>query len=314
MRDRRCFVQFIHPGGEHRPDSGDVKSWNVGPHRRKFLRCAGRYRDGGRSRQGELAFWGEWEPESYVVARLDGSAPGAPRYMYEPYYVMPRSTAWRQNTDPFVFGDRFVYTGCLQHTSKGATQLRHLVPGSLILFGSCFERSRFVIDTVFVVANHVDHTERTWRHLLDGRVSETYRAVTMEQWYKGDVPEGRSFRLYFGATPEDPVHGMFSFFPCLPDVKGATGFARPAITLPGFVTPHLTQGKKIARDLSADEVRSLWGRVVRQVEREGMCLGTYAALPCAVDDGPEIDDPRCGRRSCRGEPIASRPSCRGSLS
>jgi hypothetical protein len=42
MRERRCFVQFIHPGGEHRPDAGDTKHWNVGDHRRKFLTRPGR--------------------------------------------------------------------------------------------------------------------------------------------------------------------------------------------------------------------------------------------------------------------------------
>jgi hypothetical protein len=30
MRERRCFVQFIHPGGEHRPDGGGLKFWNRG--------------------------------------------------------------------------------------------------------------------------------------------------------------------------------------------------------------------------------------------------------------------------------------------
>src|SRR2546422_5325948 len=33
MRERRCFVQFIHPGGEHWPDQGDLKFWNREQHR-----------------------------------------------------------------------------------------------------------------------------------------------------------------------------------------------------------------------------------------------------------------------------------------
>jgi hypothetical protein len=53
-----------------------------------------------------------------------------------------------QNTDPFVFGDQFHYTGCLQHTKRGATQLRYLDRGSVILFGSCREKRDFVVDTV----------------------------------------------------------------------------------------------------------------------------------------------------------------------
>jgi len=38
---------------------------------------------------------------------------------------------------------------------------------------------------------------------------------------------------------------------------------------PGFVTRHLTQGKKMARDLSLVEMSDLWHQVVRQVEDKG---------------------------------------------
>ena len=58
------------------------------------------------------------------------------------------------------FGERFHYTGCLQHTRLGPTQLRSLAPGSLVLFGSCRGKSRFAVDTVFVVSDHVDHSAR----------------------------------------------------------------------------------------------------------------------------------------------------------
>jgi hypothetical protein len=40
--------------------------------------------------------------------------------------------------------------------------------GSVILFGSCLHKSNFVLDTVFVVADHIDHTKRDYRdHLRD---------------------------------------------------------------------------------------------------------------------------------------------------
>jgi hypothetical protein len=41
---------------------------------------------------------------------------------------------------------------------------------------------------------------------------------------------GRTLRLYYGATPDAPVEGMFSFVPCQ-RAEGATGFARPVIDL-----------------------------------------------------------------------------------
>ena len=40
--EKLCFVQFLHPGGEHRPDDGSLKNWNTGPQKRKFARIAGK--------------------------------------------------------------------------------------------------------------------------------------------------------------------------------------------------------------------------------------------------------------------------------
>jgi hypothetical protein len=115
--------------------------------------------------------------------------------------------------------------------------------------------------------------------MLDGRVSATYRKVTLEPWYRGSPPEGQSHRLYFGATHEDPVGDMFSFFPCRPHEESGRGFARPEVHIPSFITRHLTQGKKLARDLSPATLGHLWEQVVRQVEEQGLSLGTYAELP-----------------------------------
>ena len=64
MCDKLCFVQFIHPGGEHTPDNGLIREWNRNDHKRKFLRQAGNYIADGKVEKGEIVFWGEWEPES----------------------------------------------------------------------------------------------------------------------------------------------------------------------------------------------------------------------------------------------------------
>jgi hypothetical protein len=72
----------------------------------------------------------------------------------EPLLERPTSFRGLQSTDPYVFGDRFLYTGYQQHTNGGAreTQLRRPRRGSVILFGSCRDLARLVVDTVFVVA------------------------------------------------------------------------------------------------------------------------------------------------------------------
>lgn len=145
MDDKLCVVQFLHPGGEHAPDGGPHMPWNTGPHPRKFLISPGDYVVGNelsRTHHAELTFWGEWEPQS-EVAPFGPPYPGAPQYLHRPYYVLPLPSQQVQNTDPFVFGDRFRYTYCLQKTVFGPTQLQRMAHGSVILFGSCIGKSQF---------------------------------------------------------------------------------------------------------------------------------------------------------------------------
>jgi hypothetical protein len=136
-----------------------------------------------------------------------------------------------------------------------------------------------VLDTVFVVAGYVDHGAGDVRSALAAHVPDQYWNMTLDTWYSGSIPEGRTFRLYFGATPDEPLGEMFSFFPALPAPGEIPRFARPEIRLPGFITPHLTQGKKIARDLSQPEIAELWDDVARQVADAGLALGVRADLP-----------------------------------
>ena len=65
LQDKVCFVQFLHPGGEHRPNA-DGLDWNKlpHPHRRKFLLGQGRFVEEKGVRSGSFAFWGEWEAQS----------------------------------------------------------------------------------------------------------------------------------------------------------------------------------------------------------------------------------------------------------
>src|SRR5436309_566311 len=286
MEDKCCFVQFLHPGGEHEPDHGDCKHWNIEPkHRRKFLRVPGHYRsdssEAGHS--AEIAFWGEWEPQSRVRA-LVNSQNGLPHFLHVPYFAgAPKHDA--QNTDPFVFGDRFLYTECQQHRVTGATQLRYLTRGSVILFGSHLKGS-FVLDTVFVVDEYVDHCLATYGPPLARRLSETYENATIHVLYQSEIPDLNDHRLYFGATPERAVGRMFSFFPCLPLEQSGAGFPRPKINLPGYITQIQTQGFNRTPVLDIDGMQRLWDRVVAQVTSAGLALGTSAELPRAEHTCP----------------------------
>jgi len=131
------FVQFPHPGGEHNPPTDDME-WNAAEHRRKFLVAPGRHLDGhGRLREAELVFWGEWEPPSRVVRRWppSGRMPGA---LHRPYWAQPATSGVRQSTDPWVWGERMLYSNCKQVTGpkRRPTSMQRLPRGSVICFGS----------------------------------------------------------------------------------------------------------------------------------------------------------------------------------
>ena len=291
------MVQFLHPGGEHEPDTEGGKRWNRGAHRRKFLVAEGTCARNGESHDGQIAFWGEWEPPSRLISEFPGANvvepwQRLPRYLMEPTLEQPGSFKDLQNTDPCVFGG-FWYTGCQQRATNA---VRWLAPGSVVLFGSrAGTRSSpaFVLDTVFVVASYVDHDASSFRTLLRGKVPDAYFVTTLEAWYWGTQadPSDPGYRLYFGATREAPVNGTFSFFPAMPRTSQDRGFPRPRIS-DETISNGKSQGYKLT-EVGMDGAAAAWARVSDQVLASGLWLGTGAKMPSfppselAVDSGTE---------------------------
>ena len=251
----------------------------------------------GSTGSGGLWAWGEWEPQSQLLRRLDGpEAQGYPQYLWSPYYVIPDGGyQGLHNTDPFIFGERFLYSNCKQSTS---TRLRSLDRGSIIAFGSS-RAGRWVLDTVFVVADFVDYFATEVRSTLADLVPDTFLDVTGEPLAAnserancgpatdertgcGPRPGNgllRALRLYWGATPQDPVNGMFSFFPAV-EAGSVRGFPRPSIEhSERHFTKSLRQGHKQSCGLSEETMTQLWKSLTEQVHAAGLVLGTHAALP-----------------------------------
>jgi hypothetical protein len=188
-----------------------------------------------------------------------------------------------------VFGG-FFYTGCQQ---KPTNSLRWLAPGSLILFGSHFGRSEqaaFVVDTVFVVRDHVDHNAQVFRTVLERSVPSEYFTTTLEPWYWGesDSPIDLGYRLYRGATREQPIGGMFSFFPAVPSTGQQAGFGRPQIQHQ-VISNGMSQGYKLTA-MTMEGVTRVWRDVREQVLAAGLWLGTAAVMPTQ----PDLDAMRVG--------------------
>jgi hypothetical protein len=295
MREMLAVVQFIHPGGEHGEDERGLKYWNQGAHRRKFVVTPGRCAttDGGEEDVSDLAFWAEWEPPS-TTERLSPGGAGLPRFVHRPAAIPVPLPPRRQNTDPWVFSDPFRFTLCQQVTKHGPTQLRFLRRGSVILFGS-YVGGAFALDTCFVVGGFDDVTPRSFSS-LEASLDATYVAATFAL-LEPHIQAGGSLRLYHGATPGQPVEGMFSFFPAQQLSSQPNGFARPIVTLSDVVTSHLTQGRRQTTVATTSDAAAVWRRVVAQVEEPGLRLGTSASVP-QLSELPPVAARPAGAASC----------------
>lgn len=280
MTESVYVVHFPHPGPEHRP-SADSMPWNQDSHARKFMLVNGEYGDAESSpTAGELVFWGEWEGPSRVLKRW-GNSGELPRYLHAPVWEPPAVEGFRQNTDPWVFGDSFRYSNCKQLTNgrKNPSALQRLTVGSLIVFGSGKPKEgRFILDTVIVVGERAGTFVPNEPDNL--RVDQRFRQGTIESLATcpPDVASA-TFTLYEGASRTNPVEGMFSFTPCLPSHGNAPRFARPDIELSGLINPASTQTPSGAKDpRSIDEAKSAWLSIVDQVLRQDLLLANRVEL------------------------------------
>lgn len=271
-----AIVQFPHPGGEHVPRE-DWMPWNTESHRRKFMISPGTILDDeGHSEEAEVVFWGEWEAPSYVVRRWR-RVKGLPTVLHRPCVAEPPPGP-RQNTDPWVFGDAFLYSNCKQLNARPRrtpSALQGLDRGSIILFGSA-SGGEFALDTVFVVEEVVGGFTP-----LEGGIDfdPTFDLCTIDSLAQDDT-RTVTFTLFRGATPDRHVNEMFSFVPCIEADDPRQRFERPAMRLPGFINPASRQapsGAKVARSLAARH--EAWAAVVEQVQASGLSLAANLALP-----------------------------------
>lgn len=293
MSDKAILVQFTHPGGQHtlnaKEQKSGIKEWNYGPHRRKFLKAEGRYaqKNGTLSPRMQLLFWGEWEPTSQATAIEHSEGSGImPKMVHEPFLYKENGTLitppgkdsrgrTRQNTDPFVFGECFLYSCCKQRkrikksNRTKFTRMGRLTAGSIILFGSTISRKEggpyFVLDTLFVVDEQKEYTKEK---SLNEFIPHDYNEImSFEHW-----ADDYNFVCYKGATARRPINGMFSFVPCKPCADRVAGFPRVRLGSGdfNFITDNLNAAPKYS---SHDNIKKVWERLCDIVRQQGFELG-----------------------------------------
>ena len=144
----------------------------------------------------------------------------------------------------------------------------------------------WALDTVIVVRDSFPYNPLNHRRAIEDKVPEAFLNVTGGPLTEdpklkklddnGEAPE---FRLYRGATPKDPVCGMYSFFPALPADSNSV-FRRPPIFGMKEINPiNWRTAKGRGKERTLRELRSLWDCLVAQVRDADLVLGTRAETP-----------------------------------
>ena len=296
------IIQFIHPGGEHTFDSivnnQKYKEWHTGDHRRKYSIGKGKYFSKNSTQKGEMLFWCEWEPPSFVekLPREFNEENDLvyPKYLHTPF-LPPMSIVKSkyqkgafQNTDPFIFGKNFLYSICkIDHYRC----LQNLENGSLILFGSCV-KTRFVIDTVFVVKDSKPYSIPLVSNL---KSLDIYSEIVLKM---SGRHEKKDRRIYTGASFDDTtdsINNMFSFVPavnyidkkrrvprfCLGEeaVKEINSYFSKWTKNKPIINDKLKQGIINNQNIDIKEVCYLWKLIKEKALKGGYVLGYNFDMP-----------------------------------
>jgi hypothetical protein len=190
-----------------------------------------------------------------------------------------------QNTDPLVFGDRFVYSNCLQPAFPRL--LQHLTPGSIVLFGRHGRpggEPSFGLDTCLVVDScqrlEPQPPKQLGGDLLDDAVLGPL-FTEMDEPTTLAVYRGRARDLSLGDRP-------FSFVPALRVMDELPRFARPRLRpvggLDGVINPAKNEAVKGTYNLRVHDRDAVWNEVVSQVTAQGCGLGYHVEAPPVMDE------------------------------
>ncbi len=223
----------------------------------------------------EAQFWGEWEAQSEFSLTGNGYSTGncLPHAIHKPFYEFNK--VGRHNTDPFIFGSHFYYTNCKQKNKGAGKKMLQLTAGSIVVFGSEFDKSDFMIDTVFVVDEHSSMFDYR-NNPLD--YPQALQDVTLNlngglsNWHM--LYKGKMFNQSSLFNPE--LSTPFSFVPLKIQHEGK-GFERPVLDWKRFGFKKPGSGT-VLHTVSGSE-SDFWRGIVFEMLRQGYSLGVKFDMP-----------------------------------
>lgn len=253
---------FLTPHPQDEPGYGKARKgaiiktlWNTSPrHHRKFIKRSGQYLENGVLKDGELYFWGEYEPAS-DCAIVNTSKPKAIHHNLYPVRGSSPIPPKAQNTDPYVFGNHFKNICC-------GIGRRIYKPGDVILFGKIEKSSDnttpnlFSLDTVMVIKERVC----------------VNRLLNITQYYKASIEPLHNKKIYFYRGVSFTLGAQyFSFVPCLLEYST---HSLPQLDLKalGFNV------KKNWRSWGAASIpftHKQWQMILKVVLKSGWMIGTH---------------------------------------
>jgi len=273
-------IEFTHPGaqmrfklgkGYHKSTNGSIyREWNKEPqHKRKFICNKGKYLHTTESKtpiSDDILFWGEWEGHSWFEP-LSGGSVIMPNGIHYPFFN-PKEPS--QNTDPWVYGNEFIYAVCKQVSSRLL-----LAKDSVIIFGTEY-KDHFAVDTVFVIDKY---TPAETLKANPSVVTDLYWSATINRLNAEYPLPGSKNRVYKGKMWQSGLKELYSFVPCKPlSSNGKKGFQR--LSLPhewaqkelGFQKPG-ARTVCSTRHTGIEKATEVWNIIVKECIRQEYKLG-----------------------------------------
>lgn len=273
------IIQFIHPGFQTKKgfdkglQVGNIKPWRPSniSHTRSLINIEGdilNFKEGNNKIiKKKITIVNEWEAESKVLYNT-GNKSKPPFLVYE----INRSQNLNpiinhfNNTDPFVYGNRFYYFNC-----KMKGQMLKLNRNDIILFGYR-KNSNYYLDTCFVVNDKFDisnnKNNKNFNNFKKGNLtSKLHSEVSI------NPTDHNQFKVLYNSIMYNDNKTIFSFIPIC---KNYNDKKSPLLNNLEFINPNLPQGKKITT-IDDEDVILYFNKILKEIIKQNfeICIKVY---------------------------------------